>query len=128
MSDDGGGKPGSTASPSVLVGYGPTESTTVRPRRRQPVAAPARADAAAEPTAFGPETRVPIRGVRKHTAAAMVKSAFNAPHVTVFVEVDVTETMALLKRIATRPDFSDVKASPLLLVARALLLAIPDTP
>ncbi len=93
--------------------------------------------AAAEPRPSGPlddgrsdarETRVPVRGVRKHTAAAMVASAFTAPHVTEFVRVDVTETMALRERIARRPEFVDLKVSPLLLVARALLWAVRRTP
>jgi 2-oxoisovalerate dehydrogenase E2 component (dihydrolipoyl transacylase) len=74
------------------------------------------------------ETRVPIKGVRKHTAAAMVASAFTAPHVTEFVTVDVTEMMQLRKRIAARADFSDVKVSPLLFVAKAVILAARRTP
>jgi pyruvate dehydrogenase E2 component (dihydrolipoamide acetyltransferase) len=76
----------------------------------------------------GSETRIPIRGVRKHTAAAMVSSAFTAPHVTEFITVDVTEMMDLRKRIAVRPEFSGVKVSPLLFVARALLWAAKRTP
>jgi pyruvate dehydrogenase E2 component (dihydrolipoamide acetyltransferase) len=74
------------------------------------------------------ETRVPIRGVRKHTAAAMVASAFTAPHVTEFLAVDVTETMALRERIAARPEFGDVKVSPMLLLARAVIIAALGTP
>ena len=41
-------------------------------------------------------TRTPIRGVRKHTAEAMVRSAFTAPHVTTFLTVDVTATSELI--------------------------------
>jgi 2-oxoisovalerate dehydrogenase E2 component (dihydrolipoyl transacylase) len=69
------------------------------------------------------EQRIPIRGVRKHTAAAMVASAFTAPHVTEFLTVDVTRTMKLRSRLAARPEMSGVKISPLLFVAKALLLA-----
>jgi 2-oxoisovalerate dehydrogenase E2 component (dihydrolipoyl transacylase) len=76
----------------------------------------------------GAETRIPIKGVRKHTAAAMVASAFTAPHVTEFITVDVTEMMELRKRIGSRPEFKSVKASPLLFVARALLWAARRTP
>jgi 2-oxoisovalerate dehydrogenase E2 component (dihydrolipoyl transacylase) len=78
--------------------------------------------------AGGAETRVPIRGVRKHTAAAMVSSAFTAPHVTEFVTVDVTPTMELRDRVAARSDFRDVKVSPLLFVAKAVILAARRTP
>jgi 2-oxoisovalerate dehydrogenase E2 component (dihydrolipoyl transacylase) len=71
----------------------------------------------------GREQRIPIKGVRKHTAAAMVASAFTAPHVTEFLTVDVTRMMKLRQRMALRPDLAGVKVSPLLFVARALLLA-----
>jgi 2-oxoisovalerate dehydrogenase E2 component (dihydrolipoyl transacylase) len=74
------------------------------------------------------ETRVPIRGVRKHTAAAMVASAFTAPHVTEFVTADVTAMMELRDRVAARREFSGVKVSPLLFVARAVILAAKRTP
>jgi pyruvate dehydrogenase E2 component (dihydrolipoamide acetyltransferase) len=69
------------------------------------------------------EQRIPIKGVRKHTAAAMVASAFTAPHVTEFLTVDVTRMMKLRQRLAARPEFAGVKVSPLLFVAKALLLA-----
>ncbi len=74
------------------------------------------------------ETRIPIKGVRKHTAAAMVASAFTAPHVTEFVTCDVTATMELRDRVAARRDFRDVKVGPLLFVAKAVLLAVRNTP
>jgi 2-oxoisovalerate dehydrogenase E2 component (dihydrolipoyl transacylase) len=76
----------------------------------------------------GRETRIPIKGVRKHTAAAMVQSAFTAPHVTEFITVDVTPMMDLRERVAARPDFKDVKVSPLLFVAKAIMLAAKRTP
>jgi pyruvate dehydrogenase E2 component (dihydrolipoamide acetyltransferase) len=76
----------------------------------------------------GRETRIPIKGVRKHTAAAMVQSAFTAPHVTEFVTVDVTATMELRDRVAARREFRDVKVSPLLFVAKACLIAAQRTP
>jgi 2-oxoisovalerate dehydrogenase E2 component (dihydrolipoyl transacylase) len=77
---------------------------------------------------IGRETRIPIKGVRKHTAAAMVQSAFTAPHVTEFITVDVTPMMDLRERVAARPDFKDVKVSPLLFVAKAVMLAAKRTP
>jgi pyruvate dehydrogenase E2 component (dihydrolipoamide acetyltransferase) len=66
--------------------------------------------------------------VRKHTAAAMVASAFTAPHVTEFVTCDVSATMELRDRVAARREFRDVKVSPLLFVAKAVLLAVRNTP
>jgi 2-oxoisovalerate dehydrogenase E2 component (dihydrolipoyl transacylase) len=76
----------------------------------------------------GREQRIPIKGVRKHTAAAMVASAFTAPHVTEWMTVDVTETMRLRDRVAAMPEFAGIKVSPLLFVARALLLAVRRHP
>jgi pyruvate dehydrogenase E2 component (dihydrolipoamide acetyltransferase) len=83
--------------------------------------APVRTFGAGSPV--GDEQRIPIKGVRKHTAAAMVASAFTAPHVTEFLTVDVTRMMKLRQRMALRPELAGVKVSPLLFVARALLLA-----
>ena len=94
-------------------------------------AASSSAPAAAAYASFEPgtrERRIPVKGVRKVTAEAMVQSAFTAPHVTEFITVDVTETMELVQRLKTMPDFADVKVSPLLLVAKALLLAVKRNP
>jgi pyruvate dehydrogenase E2 component (dihydrolipoamide acetyltransferase) len=74
------------------------------------------------------ETRLPIKGVRKLTAQTMVNSAFSAPHVTEFVTIDITRTMELLERLRSDRDFRDVKVSPLLLVAKALLIAVRRNP
>jgi pyruvate dehydrogenase E2 component (dihydrolipoamide acetyltransferase) len=60
------------------------------------------------------EERVPIRGVRKHTAAAVSASAFTAPHVTEFLQIDITETMSAVERLKALPDFAEVRVSPLL--------------
>ena len=74
------------------------------------------------------ELRVPIKGVRKATAAAMVASAFTAPHVTEFLTIDVTPMMELRDRMRRRPEFADVKLTPLAFVARAVCLAVRRTP
>ncbi|MBC7557773.1 MAG: 2-oxo acid dehydrogenase subunit E2 [Dermatophilaceae bacterium] len=69
------------------------------------------------------ETRIPIKGVRKVTAQAMVTSAFTAPHVTEFITVDVTRMMKLVDRLRQDRELRDVKVSPLLVVAKALVIA-----
>jgi 2-oxoisovalerate dehydrogenase E2 component (dihydrolipoyl transacylase) len=74
------------------------------------------------------EWREPIKGVRKMMAQAMVGSAFSAPHVTEWVTVDVTRTMEFVERLRGHRDFRDVKVSPLLVLARACMLAIRRTP
>ena len=74
------------------------------------------------------ETRIPVKGVRKATAAAMVGSAFTAPHVTEFVTVDVTRTMKLVEELKADKEFAGLRVNPLLLIAKALLVAIKRNP
>lgn len=71
---------------------------------------------------------VPVKGVRKATATAMTGSAHTAPHVSVWTDVDATRTMEYVKRLKASPDFADVKVSPLLIVARAVIWAVRRTP
>ncbi|XAS67815.1 dihydrolipoamide acetyltransferase family protein [Micrococcaceae bacterium Sec5.7] len=74
------------------------------------------------------EVRTPIKGVRKFTAAAMVSSAFTAPHVTEFLTIDVTPTMELLARLKTSRAFAGYRLTPLTLVAKAALIALRRNP
>jgi pyruvate dehydrogenase E2 component (dihydrolipoamide acetyltransferase) len=91
-------------------------------------------EAAAVPAPSAPAASVggvrrePIRGVRRATAAAVVGSAFTAPHVTEFLAVDVTETMALRDRLRATREYADVKLTPLAFVAKAVCLAAKRTP
>ncbi|MEU8873878.1 dihydrolipoamide acetyltransferase family protein [Streptomyces javensis] len=96
----------------------------VQAARETPVAAPS----AAVTAVAGRERRVPVKGVRKATAQAMVHSAFTAPHVTEFVTVDVTRTMKLVADLKQDPELSGLRVNPLLLVAKALLVAIRRNP
>jgi 2-oxoisovalerate dehydrogenase E2 component (dihydrolipoyl transacylase) len=121
-----------------LTGTGPSGSIT-RDDVQAAAAAPAAAaeggaGGAAEPSGPGQATairlaslpreeRIAIRGVRKHMAAAMTSSAFAAPHVTEFLQIDVTQTMAATARLKSLPEFQEVRVSPLVLVAKALLVA-----
>ncbi|WP_061963304.1 dihydrolipoamide acetyltransferase family protein [Demequina aurantiaca] len=76
----------------------------------------------------GRSTRVPVKSVRKRTAEAMVVSAFTAPHVTEFLTVDVTESMNMVAKLKQDRDFADVRVTPLLIVVKALLLAVRRHP
>ncbi|MGA5084298.1 dihydrolipoamide acetyltransferase family protein [Streptomyces pseudogriseolus] len=93
-------------------------------------AAPAAPAPSAAPAAYDSvrETRIPVKGVRKATAAAMVGSAFTAPHVTEFVTVDVTRTMKLVEELKQDKEFAGLRVNPLLLIAKALLVAIRRNP
>ncbi len=74
------------------------------------------------------EQRIPVKGVRKLTAANMVQSAFTAPHVTEFLTVDMTRSMKALDRLRADREWRDVRVSPLLMVAKAVLLATKRYP
>lgn len=89
---------------------------------------PVPAPAPAAPIDDAREESIPVRGVRKATANAMTSSAYTAPHVSVWVDVDATRTMELVKRLKASPDFADVKISPLLIMARAVMWALRRTP
>ncbi|MDF2664671.1 MAG: pdhC [Microbacterium sp.] len=89
---------------------------------------PVPAPVAPAPVADAREESIPVRGVRKATANAMTSSAYSAPHVSVWVDVDASRTMELVKRLKASPDFADVKISPLLIMARAVIWALRRTP
>lgn len=121
---------------STLTGSGPLGSITREDVQRaasgattvaEPLAVSAPATAAAS---FGAdrEQRIPVKGVRKLTAENMSRSAFTAPHVTEFLTVDVTRAMKALDRLRNRREWRDVRVSPLLLVAKAVLLAVKRHP
>ncbi len=74
------------------------------------------------------EERIPVKGVRKQIANAMTSSAFTAPNVTVFVDVDATRTMEYVKRLKASTDFAGVKVSPLLVMAKAIVWAVQRNP
>jgi 2-oxoisovalerate dehydrogenase E2 component (dihydrolipoyl transacylase) len=114
---------------AALTGSGPEGSIT-REDVQTAAAGPAVSEtpAAAAAALAGGEERIPVRGVRKHTALAVSSSAFTAPHVTEFLQVDVTETMNAVQRLRDLPEFEGWRPSPLLLAAKALLLAVARHP
>jgi 2-oxoisovalerate dehydrogenase E2 component (dihydrolipoyl transacylase) len=74
------------------------------------------------------EEIIPVKGVRKAIATAMVQSAFTAPHVSVFVDIDATRTMEFVGRLKASADFAGIRVSPLLIVAKALIWAVRRNP
>ena len=74
------------------------------------------------------EEIIPVKGVRKAIAKAMVGSAFSAPHVSVFVDLDATRTMEFVKRLKNSPDFAGIRVSPLLIAAKAVIWAVRRNP
>jgi pyruvate dehydrogenase E2 component (dihydrolipoamide acetyltransferase) len=118
---------------ATLVGSGPSgvitrdDVTAAASMRAEPLdklsAAPVEAGRAPRE-----DVRIPIKGVRKSTADAMVRSAFTAPHVSVWMDCDVSATMELVERLKTRREFADLRVSPLLIIAKAVCLALGRTP
>ena len=114
----------------------PSRPDGVITRAEVEAAASARPDGAAEATTPTPaatslgerEWREPIKGVRKMMGQAMVESAFTLPHVSIWKTVDVTATTELVERLKSHRDFRDQRVSPLLIVAKACLLALRRTP
>ncbi|MER6156828.1 dihydrolipoamide acetyltransferase family protein [Streptomyces sp. NPDC001868] len=104
------------------------EPVVAAPAAPTSAAAPAVAPAPAASYDGARETRVPVKGVRKATAAAMVGSAFTAPHVTEFVTIDVTRTMKLVEELKQDKELAGLRVNPLLLIAKALLVAIRRNP
>ncbi|MGN9811904.1 dihydrolipoamide acetyltransferase family protein [Micromonospora sp. BQ11] len=121
---------------TTLTGSGPLGSITREDVQRAASGTPAAAGplTVTAPTtaaaSFGAdrEQRIPVKGVRKLTAENMSRSAFTAPHVTEFLTVDVTRAMKALDRLRERREWRDVRVSPLLLVAKAVLLAVKRHP
>ncbi|MBF4562423.1 2-oxo acid dehydrogenase subunit E2 [Microbacterium sp. VKM Ac-2870] len=101
-----------------------TPATPAEREQTIPVAAPA----PVAPPVGEREEAIPVKGVRKATASGMVRSAYTAPHVSVWTDVDATRTMELVKRLKASPDFADIKISPLLIMARAVIWAVRRTP
>lgn len=115
----------------VHAAAAPVAAQAQVPAPAAPVAAPAPAPAAPVAAVSEPgvrETRIPVKGVRKAIAQAMVGSAFTAPHVTEFVTVDVTRTMKLVAELKEDKDMAGVRVNPLLIIAKALLVAIKRNP
>jgi pyruvate dehydrogenase E2 component (dihydrolipoamide acetyltransferase) len=117
-----------------LVGTGPQGSITredvhaATTTEAEVPASTGRPSVAAPSFGADREQRIPVKGVRKLTAENMVASAFTAPHVTMFNTVDVTRSMRVLDRLRAQREWRDVRVSPLLLVAKATLMAIERYP
>ncbi|MGA4692087.1 dihydrolipoamide acetyltransferase family protein [Rhodococcus sp. AB351] len=97
------------------AGHG-DEPTAERPHSPAPAPSPERT------------TRIPVGGVRKRTAEAVSRSAFTAPHASVFLTCDATATVDLVSTLRASPAFEGARPTALSVVSRALLHAIADEP
>jgi len=66
------------------------------------------------------EERIPVKGVLRSMAEAMVQSAFTQPRAAVWVRVDATRTMDLLASLKQQPNLAGIRLSPLTIIALAV--------
>ncbi len=113
---------------TTLSGTGDNGVVTREDVERASTGASAAPEARAPQRSGERETRTPIQGVRKHTAAAMVASAFTAPHASEFLTIDVTPTMELIDTLKSSTQFSQVRLNLLAVVAKAVCFAVGRNP
>ncbi|WCK53536.1 dihydrolipoamide acetyltransferase family protein [Aneurinibacillus sp. Ricciae_BoGa-3] len=101
----------------------PAAATAAPEAQQAAVQAPAAAVAAG-----GLEERVPLRGIRKAIASAMVKSMYTAPHVTVMDEVDVTKLVEMRQRFKPVAEKKGVKLTYLPFIVKAALAGLREFP
>lgn len=80
------------------------------------------------PTPTASETRTPVSGVRKRTAAAMLASARTIPQASTFVTTDFTASVELLDHLRGTDSFTGLSLTPLALVAKATVAAMAEFP
>ena len=81
------------------------------------------------PPGSGPEERVKVRGLRRKISEAMVRSSLTIPHFSYVDEVDMTELVALRKRVnANLVASGGAKVSYLPFIMKALWIAFQDHP
>ena len=105
----------------------PRRGLGITPPVHQPDAV-APAPSTAAPTGPVDEVHIPVSGVRKQTAAAMVASAFTAPHASTSLTVDVTPTMELLETFRADRTLAGHRITLLTMVAKALTIALAHNP
>ena len=117
---------------SFAAGGGAAAPQAAAPTGQAASAAPAATGAAAAPAADGAayraEERVPLKGVRRVIAAAMVKSVYTAPHVTVMDEADVTRLVAFREQAKPLAEKKGVKLTYLPFIVKALVGALREFP
>lgn len=84
---------------------------------------------AAKPVvAQGEVERIPLRGLRRKIAEKMVESAFTAPHVTTFDELDMTNLIAMRNRLKPKAEAQGVKLSFMPFFMKAVILTLRQFP
>jgi len=77
---------------------------------------------------YGYVDRVPLRGVRRSIAKAMVKSMYTAPHVTAMDEADVTELWKIREKEKKAAEKKGIKLTILPFIIKAVLTGLGEHP
>jgi pyruvate dehydrogenase E2 component (dihydrolipoamide acetyltransferase) len=77
---------------------------------------------------YGYVDRIPLRGVRRSIAKAMVKSKYTAPHVSAMDEADVTELWQIREKEKKVADAKGIKLTILPFVIKAVIAGLTEHP
>ncbi|OGP92736.1 MAG: hypothetical protein A2157_06035, partial [Deltaproteobacteria bacterium RBG_16_47_11] len=77
---------------------------------------------------YGYVDRIPLRGVRRSIAKAMVKSKYTAPHVTTMDEADVTELWKIREKEKKAAEKKGVKLTILPFILKAVVAGLMEHP
>ncbi|MBS3920152.1 MAG: 2-oxo acid dehydrogenase subunit E2 [Deltaproteobacteria bacterium] len=77
---------------------------------------------------YGYVDRIPLRGVRRSIARAMVKSKYTAPHVTTMDEADVTELWKIREKEKKPAEKKGVKLTILPFIIKAVIAGLSEHP
>ncbi len=77
---------------------------------------------------YGYVERIPLRGVRRSIAKAMVKSKFTAPHVTTMDEADVTELWKIREKEKKAAEKKGIKLTILPFIIKAVIAGLMEHP
>ncbi len=119
---DEAGKETSEDEKSVAVSIGGTDKETTASEEK-----PSATEGAAN-VSQREEERVPLKGVRKVIAAAMVKSVYTAPHVTLMDEVDVAKLVEFRTSMKPLAEKKGIKLTYLPFIVKALVAAAREFP
>ena len=77
---------------------------------------------------YGYVDRIPLRGVRRSIAKAMVKSKYTAPHVTAMDEADVTELWKIREKEKKASEKKGIKLTILPFIIKAVIAGLGEHP
>ncbi len=77
---------------------------------------------------YGYIEHIPLRGVRRSIAKAMVKSKYTAPHVTTMDEADVTELWKIREKEKKVAEQKDIKLTILPFIIKAVIAGLIEHP